>query len=48
MEMQADYFLRMGIDHLKYWEDESPDVKLSRQIMEMMCAEYGTLDSSLH
>ncbi|KAH6989274.1 hypothetical protein BKA56DRAFT_476894 [Ilyonectria sp. MPI-CAGE-AT-0026] len=48
MEMQADYFLRSGIDHLKYWEDESPDIKLSRQIMEMMCAEYGTLDPSLH
>ncbi|KAH7163484.1 hypothetical protein B0J13DRAFT_538669 [Dactylonectria estremocensis] len=48
MEMQAEYFLRTSINRLTYWEEESPDVKLARQIIELMCTEYSILDPSLH
>lgn len=37
VEGEAVEMLRLFIAHLRYWEDESPDLKSARQIIEEMC-----------
>ncbi|KPM37345.1 hypothetical protein AK830_g9248 [Neonectria ditissima] len=46
LEIEAGYFVRLNMDNLRYWEGESPDIALSRKIIEMMCTEYGMLEPS--
>jgi hypothetical protein len=46
-QMEAEYYIQIVVSHLKYWEKESPDLELARQIIEMMCIEEGILGSDL-
>ncbi|KAH6889244.1 hypothetical protein B0T10DRAFT_606588 [Thelonectria olida] len=46
-QMEAEYYIQIAINHLKYWEKESQDLQLARQILEMMCIEEGILGSDL-
>lgn len=44
-KMEAEYFIQVALKHLNYWEKESPDLELARQIIEMMCIEEGISNS---